>query len=279
MRLHIVLCGVLWALPSRAHPAHVENRCPGLSPAVYDELDARLVLLLNSEGNSEALPSLVCTPQGSWLEWRGARFDLPGKAAIPDEALDIVEAQLRTSEPERDTAPTADKDLVAASSVRASAQRSRGRGITLAFETEVPSATLATSVGPAFEFGADVGPLTLGLREAFRFTVAGRQVSFMDFELVAGYGAPFKPARPWGAVARLGAEGMAAYPAGGAVRFAVVPVAGLGLRLAQGFGALHLWLGVDAWARLAPLALRLQSERVAARDVSGTLSVGFAYVD
>src|SRR3954464_16078730 len=58
--------------PSRVAGAsgHVENRCPRLSPAAYEELDARVLLLLNSEGGGAPLPAVVCSEGGSWVEWR-----------------------------------------------------------------------------------------------------------------------------------------------------------------------------------------------------------------
>jgi len=39
-----------WPASARAQSAHVENRCPKLSLAEYDELDARVLLLFANEG-------------------------------------------------------------------------------------------------------------------------------------------------------------------------------------------------------------------------------------
>jgi hypothetical protein len=154
----------------------------------------------------------------------------------------------------------------------------RGGGITVGFEAELPSDTIALAVGPTFDFGTSVGPLTLGGREAFRFTVANRQVSFMDFEGELAYGAPLNPDKLFGAAARFGAEWMVAYPEGNSAQAAVVPIADVGLRLAHSFGLVGIWCGVDAHIRLATLSLRSRSPLVA-NDVSGSFTLGVAFVD
>jgi hypothetical protein len=292
---------VLCASPARGQAAHVDNRCPRLSTAAYEELDARILLLLKSEGGQRTLPGVVCTDQGSWVEWDGQRFDIVGRGTIADEVVDIVEAQLHEAGRKADADPkTAEASAVAAGQpmlergsgsapappaktqpadrVAVRAVDARGGGISLAIETEMPSATIATSMGPAFDFGASVGPLTLGGREAIRFTVADRRVSFMDFEVAVGYGAPFNPDKVLGVVARFGAEWMVAYPEGNSGQAAVVPVTDLGVRAAYGIGAVTIWFGADAHLRLATLSLRSR-ERIVANDVGGSFSLGVALVD
>jgi hypothetical protein len=244
---------------------------------------------------------VVCTERGSWVEWDGQRFDILGRGTLPDEVVDIVEAQLHEAERAADADPkTAEASAVAAGQpmlqrgsgsapappaktqpadrVAVRAVDARGGGISLAIETEMPSATIATLVGPAFDFGTGVGPLTLGGREAFRFTVADRRVSFMDFEGAIGYGAPFNPDKVLGVVLRFGAEWMVAYPEGNSGQAAVVPVTDLGVRAAHGFGPVTVWFGADVHLRLAPLSLRSR-ERIVANDVGGSFSLGVALVD
>ncbi len=68
---------------------------------------------------------------------------------------------------------------------------------------------------------------------------------------------------------------MVAYPEGNSGQAAVTPTVDLGLRLAHAFGRVSLWAGVDARVRTKPFLL--QSTRAA--DVSGSLSLGVAFVD
>ena len=235
------------------------------------------------------------------MEWDGQRYDILGRGPIADEVVDIVEAELHGAERTTDADPkTTEAAAIAAGQpvlergggtaprpptvgqpadrVAQRAVDARGGGITLGIETEFPSPTLATSVGPTFDFGTSVGPLMLGGREAFRFTVANRQVSFMDFEGALAYGAPLDPDKTFGAVVRFGAEWMVAYPEGNSTQAAVVPVADAGLRLAHSFGLLGVWFGVDAHWRLSTLTLRSRQPLVA-NDVGTSFSLGVSFVD
>jgi hypothetical protein len=288
-----------------AEPGHVENRCPRLSPSAYDELDARVLLLLegDEENRKRVLPAIVCSRGRAYVEWEGQRYDIVGRAPIVDEAVDIVEGVLHDEERRADADPrTAEAGAVTAGEpmlVRGpgdapppppNAQRAdplalvpkdaRGGGIAIGFQTELPSSSIGVAVGPAFDFGACVGPLVLGGREAIRFTVKedGRQLSFMDFQAAVGYGAPFNPDARFGIVTRFGAEWMVAYPEGNSGQAVVAPVVDVGLRVAHGLGLVSLWIGVDAHFRLSPLRLRAQGE-VAAEQVTGSLTLGAAFVD
>lgn len=288
-----VLASVLFVGSARAEPAHVENRCARLSAAAYDELDARVLLLLSGEVR-RPLPAVVCSADAAWVEWDGRRFEIAGKAPIADEVVDVVEAQLNAEHsdpafPAR--AAAAEKPPAATPAISARpgtgrpadrvAQRpsdARGGGLSLGIQTELPSSSVATSMGPAFDFAASVGPLLLGGREAIRFSVAGRRVSFMDFQASVAYGAPFDPAAHLGAVARFGAEWLVAYPEGNSGQAKVVPVTDVGLRLANSFGMVGLWLGVDAHFRLSPLLLRSRGT-LAANDIGGSFTLGVVFVD
>jgi len=291
----------VWAPPLVAQSAHVENRCPQLSAAAYEELDARVLLLLKSDGGARPVPAVVCTASGAWVEWDGRRYDILGRGPIADEVVDIVETELHGAERKTDADPkTTEGAAIAAGQpvlergsgsaprvpttgqpadrVAQRAVDARGGGILLGIETELPSSTIATAVGPSFDFGTSAGPLMLGGREAFRFTVAGPRIAFMDFEAALAYGAPLDPDKRFGVVARFGAEWMVAYPEGNSSQAAVVPLADVGLRVAQSFGLLGLWLGVDAHFRLATLALRSR-QPVVANDVGGSFSLGVSFVD
>src|SRR4051812_42837920 len=90
-------CGSLagvWSPPCQAAPSHVENRCPRLSTSAFEELDARILLLLKSAGGTRPLPAIICNDLGSWVEWGGKRFAILGRAPMVDEVVDIVEAEL-----------------------------------------------------------------------------------------------------------------------------------------------------------------------------------------
>jgi hypothetical protein len=291
----------LFGVSAAAADGHVGNQCPRLSAAAYEELDARVLLLLKSEGGSRPLPTVVCNDIGSWLEWDGRRFEILGRGPLQDEVVDLLEAALHDAERKADADPRATEDAAIAegrpmleqgsgaaprppalgqpaSRVAQRASDARGGGLTLGMETEIPSDTIATSVGPSFDFGTNVGPMILGGREAFRFTVEGRQVSFMDFEAAAGYGAPLDPDKALGAVLRFGAEWMVAFPEGNSSQAAVVPVADLGLRMAHSFGLLGVWLGADAHWRLETLTLRSRTPLIA-NELGVSFSVGVSFVD
>jgi hypothetical protein len=286
---------------ARAQTAHVDNRCPRLSTDAYEELDARVLLLLRGEPGERSLPAVVCTATSAWVEWNGKRLVVTGRTPIVDEVVDIIEGELHdddsaletTAEPgeieatapgvpalERGSgaAPPPPPVRQPADRVAVRASDAKGGGISLGIETELPSHSIATAIGPAFDFAAAVGPLLLGAREAIRFSVAGRHVSFMDFQAALAYGAPFDPAAHFGAVVRFGAEWMVEYPEGNSGQAAVVPVTDVGLRLANSFGLVGLWVGVDAHFRLSPLRLRSHGT-LQANDVGGSFTLGVDFVD
>jgi hypothetical protein len=282
----------------------VENRCSRLSPSAYDELDARVLLLLQGEpSRAHELPAVVCDRAGDYVAWEGRKYDIVGRAPLVDEVVDIVEGVLHDDERRADADPrTTEEGAVAAGQPMlqrgsgvappppSSLQRAdplalvpgdaRGGGIAIGFETELPSSSIGLAMGPAFDFGACVGPLVLGGREAIRFTVKNgeRQLSFMDFQASLGYGAPFNPDARFGVVTRFGAEWMVAYPEGNSGQAVVAPTIDLGVRAAHSFGLLSLWVGLDAHFRVSPLRLRAQGE-VAAESVSGSFTLGAAFVD
>ncbi len=256
-----------------------------------------MLLLLKGDGGARPLPAVVCNDIGSWVEWGGKRFDILGRAPIADEVVDIVEAELHradaSSKAAEDSAVEAGEPMLKAgggaapplpSTVQPAdrtairAADARGGGISAAFEAEAVSDSIGIATGPAFDFGSSVGPILLGGREAFRFTYAKRQVALMDFEASAGYGAPFNPDARFGVVLRFGAEWMVAYPEGNSGQAAVVPIVDVGIRFAHGFGLVDLWFGVDARFRTQRLSLR-STESLIAGDVTGSLSLGVAFVD
>ena len=83
-----------WHTPAQAEAAHVDNRCPSLSAAAYEELDARVLLLLTGESSSRPPPAVICTHAGAWVEWEKRRFDITGRGPMVDEVVDIIEAEL-----------------------------------------------------------------------------------------------------------------------------------------------------------------------------------------
>ncbi len=290
-----------WSPQARADLAHVENRCPVLSPASYEEIDARVQLLLRSEGGERPLPAVVCTEQGSWLEWEGRRFPIVGRAPIEDEVVDIVEGELhgaarRAEADPRSTeasaiaagqpmlergagsAPRPPASTTPADPVASRPSEARGGGIAVGLQTEVPSETVGVAFGPSFDFGTSVGPLMLGGREAFRVVPGGRNVMLMDFQGTLGFGAPLNPDAHFGLVTRFGAEWMVAYPEGNSGQAAVVPVVDFGVRIANAFRSVSIWGGADAHYRLSTLSLRSMSSLIA-NDVGFSMSLGVAFVD
>ncbi len=289
--------GGFWSTPCHANGAHVENRCPKLSASAYEELDARVLLLLKSEGGAQPLPAVVCTDDGEWVEWRGKRFTIMGRAPIADEVVDLVEAELH--DPDLSAKATEDSAVAAgepvlergagsapalpsttqpSSRMAIRAADARGGGLSAAAESELVSDQIGWATGPAFDFGTSVGPIFLGGREAFRFTFAERQVAMMDFEASLGYGAPFNPDKWFGVVLRFGAEWMVAYPSGNSGQAAVVPLVSAGLRLGHNAGLAGWWVGTDVRFRPNQLALHSTNSLVAS-DVSASLSLGIAFVD
>lgn len=289
----VALCG---SHAVAAETAHVANRCARLTSEQYEELDARVLLLLKAESGARSLPAVVCTEQAAWVEWEGERYAIVGRAPLVDEVVDVIETQLhrapRGARAEDEAvalgepvlrqgvgvAPPLPPVVQPADRVALRPADAKGGGIALGLETELSSDTIATSMGPAFDFAASVGPVLVGGRESIRFTLGGRRVSFMDFQVLVGYGAPFDPSKRFGVALRGGPEWMVAYPEGNSGQAAVVPVVDLGLRVAHHWGPLGVWLGVDARWRLARLALRSRSDLIA-NDISGSLTVGAAFVD
>lgn len=305
-RVWVVRCslfaGCLSLSPVAAtQSAHLVSRCARLSSEEYEELDARVLLLLEGDPRERTLPTVVCTPQASWVEWDGERFAIVGRAPLVDEVVDVIESHLHRDERQDEASSRRVEDEAVAAgqpmlergtgdapppaAVGQPADRvarrpsdARGGGIALGIETELGSDTIDATVGPAFDFAASIGPVLVGGREAIRFTVGGRSVSFMDFQLLVGYGAPFDPSKRFGVVLRSGPEWMVAYPEGNSGQAAVVPVVDLGLRVAHHWGPVGVWLGLDARLRLSRLSLRSQSELIAS-DVGGSLTLGAAFVD
>lgn len=295
------LACALFAPESQAAAARVENRCPRLTAAEYEELDARVQLLLKSEREQRSPPAVVCSDEGAWVEWNGQRLRVLGRAAIVDEVVDIIEAQLHDAERKAEADPkTTESQAIAdgqpmleqgsetappapslgrpADPRATRAVDARGGGVAVALEAEMPSESFPWVVGPAFDFGTSVGPLLLGGREAFRSTTSGRQLVFMDFEGSISYGAPLNPDKVFGATLRFGGEWMVAYPQGNSGQSAVTPTIAAGLRFAHNFGLVGLWVGGDARYRLSQLGL-FARERLVADDVGVTLSLGLAFVD
>lgn len=292
------LAVLLASASGHAKGEHVTNRCPRLSSAEYEELDARVLLLVQGEAAARLeLPAVVCTRTGAWVQWDDERVEIVGRGALVDEVVDIVEARLHDAERKADADPKTTEDLAVAEGrpmlerglgpppapppnvqrprMAARPADARGGGISAGFEAEYVSDSLGLAIGPAFDFANSAGPLVIGGREAFRFTASERQTVFMDFEGLIGYGAPFNPDARFGGVLRFGAEWMVAYPEGNAGQSAVAPVVALGFRLAHSFGLVGLWFGVDSRLRLS----RLNLQSGGASDVTGSLTLGVAFVD
>lgn len=269
-----------------APKAHVENRCARLSAAEYEELDARIQLLLHNQLPARSLPAIVCDLETAWLEWEGKHYRILGRASLVEEAVDIIESQLNDAErkPEAYTQAQEDEAVAAGEPFlksESSGRRRRkrwapeGGGLTIGIESELPSDSIGLSLGPAFDFGGSVGPLLLGGREAFRFGLGERNVLFMDFEGAIAYGAPFDPDKTFGGVMRFGAEWLIAYPDEATAQATVVPILSFGVRASKNMGFVSPWVGVDVRFRLQQLAL----PDVTASDIGGSLTIGVRFID
>jgi hypothetical protein len=284
----VISAGASLALP-RAAEAHVDNRCPGMASADYDELDARVMLLLTAGRSTRPLPSVVCSAQATWVEWDGRRFDVTGRLPLADEVVDIIESALASDAPaslggrKLDVPPLLpppearpDLRVTFIERVRRARTPRSGGGVALALENELPAA-LSAALGPSFEFGTSVGPFVLGAREAFRFATSGPRIVLMDFEAALSYGAPLQLSQPFGVVTRFGAACMWAYRRVSAPA-QCAPTAALGVRAARGFGNTAVWIGLDARWRMATLRVGGQ-DAVTANDIAASFSLGVSFLD
>jgi hypothetical protein len=277
----VAAVSLLDVAPALAQETHVGNRCPRLSAVSYDELDARVLLLLKAEEGVPSLPVVVCSDQEAWLEWQDRRFDLPGRSIV-EEVIDVIEAQRRD---EREATPPAAEPSVTSTSEEPAVSTLRrkparhGGGLAVALAGELPTGTVGTSLGPVVDFGKSVGPTLLGGRLAFRLSTGGRQVSFMDLAVALGFGAPFNTDERFGVVLGLGGEIMVATPTGGTARSAVAPMSYVGFRGGLSFGLVGVWLGVDGRVRLTELELRLERERVRTSRFGAAALLGVDIVD
>jgi hypothetical protein len=273
-------------MPAEPDPAlGVESRCDRLSARELDELSARVMLRLAAAPEPHPPPTVVCTEQAAWVEWEGRRIEVPGRAGLVDEVVAVIEdglepaAPLSPSEPAAAAPARAELPPLEDSPPAREPERhiaNRG-GIALGLESELPSERIGIALGPSFDEGINLGPLTVGARQAFRFTLAEPQVSFMDFEGALAWGAPFRAGAPLGVVVRAGVECLVAHPRG-AVEVGLAPVAGLGIRAARDFDVVGLWLGVDARLRLRPLRAGA-ADPIAASDFTASFSVGVSLLD
>jgi hypothetical protein len=265
---------------ARAQAPHVENRCPQLSDREYEELDARVQLLLRSEDPNDPLPAIVCDDTGNWVDWRGKRLRLMGRAALTEEALEVIEDELHgagsSGRVMEDEAVAAGEPVLRSPSGNSRSRppgRRVGGGTTVGIETELPAASLPLMIGPAFSFAGSVGPIMIGGREAFRFSAGELNALLMDFEGMLAYGAPLDSDKLFGAEVCFGAEWMVLYPEGKYALATLTPIASLGLRAMKSYGQFGLWLGVDARFRLRPLSL----PGVDAADVGASVTIGGSY--
>jgi hypothetical protein len=304
----------LWFLvPSLADAAgvRVENRCPRLSSSAFQELEARIELLLRAARESGTRPAIVCTEARAWIEWRGEALDVDAGTALEEAFFARFQERLAhgapatqegdrsgetpdgsvaepagAAEPPRAPSPspspraTAAPAGVPADPVATRAADARGGGVAISASGEAPSSKVGVALGPAFDFGVVMGPVWLQGREAFRFARApGRTLLFMDVQVGLGIGAPLNPDARFGGLARVGAEWLIAYPEGASTQSTAAPSVDLGLRIAERFGSMPLWLGADVHARLGRLQIQVQNSPATAARLTLLLHVGVAFVD
>lgn len=276
------------SLAAPAGAVEVELRCPRLTPAELDELNARVRLRLGVVSGSHPPLRVGCTQAAAWVEWKGRRFEVEGRVALVDELIELIEHALEPepaeTAPEPVQAGPTPAELPPVDDARAKGTNARPTraanwgGVALGLESELSSQQIGAALGPAFEEGANVGPVTLGARQAFRFSLTEPQVSFMDVEGLVGLGAPFQFAAPFGVSARFGVELMAAHPQG--VRLlAAAPLAGIGVRAARYFHGFGLWIGLDGRWRMTTLRVGEPDASVTASALSASFSLGVSFLD
>lgn len=292
------MVGTLVTASAGAQSPQVENRCPRLSAAGYEELDARVQLLLKSEGQESQPLVVVCDAQAASVIWHGQRFELTGTGPIEDEVVAIVERELHREQQSAPPEP-APREHASAASARPPIdsgpppkpqpqpadprakrpQDARGGGVAGGVELEPQSTKMGVLVGPIFDFGTPIGPAMLNVREAFRLSGTSPTIALVDLQAGVGIGAPFDPGSTFGVVARFGAEWMIAYSDGNSDQTSAVPKAALGFRVAQAFTQFSIWAGVDGQFRFGEQDLHTSEGVINAKEVTGTVTLGVAYID
>lgn len=292
------MVGTLVTAPAGAQAPQVENRCPRLTAASYEELDARVQLLLKSEGREGELPVVVCDAETAAVLWHGQRFELTGTGPIEDEVVAVVERELHREQQSAAQQPSPSEHAGAASArppvdpgpppkprpqpADPRAKRpedARGGGLLGGVELEPQSTKIGVLIGPIIDFGTPIGPAMLNVREAFRISGSSPTIALVDLQAGIGIGAPFDPSSTFGVVARFGAEWMIAYSDGNSDQTSAVPKGALGFRVAQAFTQFSIWAGVDGQFRFGQQDLHTSDGLIYAKDVTGTVTLGVAYID
>jgi hypothetical protein len=221
------------AISSVAWPAaaSVSLHCPGLPPAVSQELDASLSGVLANAGVASTL-GVECDASGVWIVWfDGSRAMVDQTAGLVPGAVALVQNRLAYESytaqygrppsppsapydgpprPELEVPPT---EAARVEPEKVERKRTSEGGIGIGFATAFFDAS-SVGVGPRLDVGiGPPGPFALLLSEAALFgagSSTSSQITMFEFQAGVGYGAPFKQETGVGAVLLVGAERIAA---------------------------------------------------------------------
>jgi hypothetical protein len=251
----------------------VAVRCSRITPARSDELVARIHLAIHSADASAAPASInvECDDQATRVAWDvppTEELEVDESGGLVEGVLDAVDRRLvtfrdrsaRQSVTSRAAPPTpAETPDLTIRRVRIPtlAQRRvrRAGGLGLALTVE-PWPDEKLGMGPRLDLGVGIGPVVAVSSEGFRLGVGDEHSSFLfDVAMGAGWGAPFDPARAFGAVALLGIEYFSAFRAEtgpNSSQTVATATATLGIRGSIRAGPTAVWLGLDGRYRPDP---------------------------
>ncbi len=305
--------------PSVAQEAlEITIRCPRLTNAQRDEVEARIRLLVGTAQHAPEKLAVVCDAKSAWVDWAGEKLPVALRQPLTDEFLDVVEARLaaepgpdpeheqqpaktadasassstwageNAADPPASGAPATSTDSITARDAEQQALRSekRGGGMALGVAFEPPAASIEPVAGPYIEFSLPLtSPFILGSPLLFSGVQSGRfgsagpySIMLLDFGAGFAVGAPLVPGARFGVVSRFEGEWLIAYPDGTSARAVFAPTVTLGGRVAHEIGWAVLWTEVAGRARLGELELR-GAESISAAPWAVQFTVGVAFLD
>jgi hypothetical protein len=266
-----VVTTALLALATPARAATVELRCPGMPPAVADELWVRANSALSEAGMPGAIVGVECDAAGAWLVWiDGSRAIIGQQHGIVEGVLELMQSRVLSDrngavqpapwviapgEPtsvEVASPPEEDARSLAVTEPRPVGRGTEG-GIGMSMVTQFWSGTSAMGIGPRLDIS--VGPpgnfaLLLGEDALFGAGSNGSGVVLFDFQAGAVYGAPFKSRKGLGVVGTIGAERVSSSHDNASSGLTAWAFTGdLGLRGSVPASGVNLWLGADLLLR------------------------------
>jgi hypothetical protein len=261
----LVLCG------SRAAQAGaVDVRCPDMPPPVRDELEARIVLTMDTAGVRWSHLAVECDGYGVWIVWfDGSRALVDQRGGLVSGAIALVESRISydrynapvaSAQPVPDVPPRPDLEEPPREQPSqpdtAKSDRKKGTegGIGAGMSTEFWGSS-AVGIGPRLDVA--VGPpgvLAFLLSESALFgtgAASSSQITMFDFQAGVAFGAPYKVRSGFGGLVLVGAERIAAANSrsdSGSL-WEWNATLDLGARGSFKLNAVNMWLGADLMLR------------------------------